>query len=208
MTRVYSTTIDLIDRRVRQLTNAGGANYQTNKDLTSQILGMCERLANCHLRAAKATTAFSTTAYTAIYDYRSTLTSAIDILEITESNRPLLKCDTLNDLNALDIDWFRYSVAAASHRFEAWCQIGRDFLILYPMKQSNGSSDLSITYSKLVTGYADYSALTTETLTLADEDAELAVAMAELVMLARFRQLNDVKIRVAKIASMLGLEVE
>ena len=204
MSRVYSTTIDLIDRRVRQLTNAGGANYQANKDLTSQILGMCERLANTHLRAVKATSNFSTTAKTLVYDYRSTLTSAIDILEITESSRPLLRCDTLNDLNALDIDWFRKTDGT---RFEAFCQLGRDFLIIYPAKAASGTNDLSITYSKLVTGYADYSSLTTETLTLADEDAELAIAMAEIVLLARFRQLNDVKVRVAQVAARLGLEI-
>ena len=129
--------------------------------------------------------------------------TAIDILEITESNRPLLKCNTLDELNALDIDWWRKTDGT---RFEAFCQIGRDFLIIYPAKAAGGTNDLSITYTKLVDAYADYSALTTETLTLADEDAEVALALAELVLLSRFCSLGEVKNRIMQITKRLGIE--
>jgi len=197
MSRTYSTTVDLLQQRVRQSGNVG-----ITQDLACQVFGMCERLANTYLRRVTATSTFSTSAVTLIYDYRATLTTAIDILEITESNRPLLKCDTLHELNALDPDWFR---KIDGTRFEAFCQLGRDFLIIYPAKAAGGTNDLSITYTKLVTAYADHSALTTETLTLPDEDADLAVALAELVLLSRFRSHNDIKIRIASLAKQFGI---
>jgi len=200
MTRDYSDTIDLLQQRVRQSGNVG-----TTQTLATQVLGMCERLANAHLKLITTTTAFSSVAYTAIYAYRSTLTTAIDILDITESNRPLLRCESLIDLSALDPDWFRASVAAATHRFEAYCQIARDFLVLYPAKTTNGSSDLSITYTALPTAYATYAATSAVNMTLPDENVEIALGLAEVILLSRFRDHEDIKAKLTSLARSMGI---
>ena len=198
MSRDYSTTVDLLQQRVRQTGNIG-----ITQNFATQIFGMCERIANTHLRLVTATSNFSSVASTLVYDYRSTLTTAVDILSITESNRPLLRCNSLLDLSALDPDWFR---ATTGTRFEAFCQLGRDFLILYPAKAASGTNDLSITYSTLVAAYATYAAASGN-LELPDEHAEIALGLAEIVLLSRNRTLPEIKERLTRLARSMGVNM-
>jgi hypothetical protein len=199
MARDYSDTVDLLQQRVRE-----SGNIAVTQNLATQVLGMCERLANTHLKLVTATSNFSSTASTLIYDYRATLTSAVDVLDITESNRPLLRCETLHELTALDADWFRKTDGA---RFEAFCQLGRDFLVIYPAKAAGGTNDLSITYTKLVAGYATYAGATGN-MELPDEHVEIALGLAEVVLLSRMRNLADIKERLDRLARTAGTNFE
>jgi hypothetical protein len=195
MARDYQTTVDLLIQRVRQ---SGGVAVTTN--FATEVLGKCERLTNAYTKRVTASSSFTTTGKQLMYDYRSTLTTAIDILDVSESNRPLFKCRNLHELSAYDIDWFR---KIDGTRFEAWCQVARDFLIIYPAKAANSS--VTVTYTKLPTAYTTYAAASGNNMTLPDEDVELALSLAEVVLLARNRDKDQLPVKLEHLKRTLGL---
>lgn len=200
MARAYQTTVDLLQQRVRQT-----GNIAVTQNFATEVLGRCERLVNAHTGRVIATSNFSTTASTHFYSYRSTLTTAIDIISIEESNRPLLKCDTLTDLAAYDPDWFKNVTGT---RFEAYCQISRDLMVIYPAKAAGGTNDLSITYTKLVDAYTTYAAAAAKNMSLPDEDVEIALGLAEVVLLSRLRRLSAISPRLQALARSMGVNFE
>lgn len=200
MPRDYNTTVDLLQSRIRQ-----AGNIAVTQNFATEVLSRCEQIINAYLGSVKATTSFSTGAKTLVYDYRSTLTAAVDIIEITESDRALIKLNRIEDLSAYDIDWFR---KVDGTEFTFWLQIARDTLIIYPGKASAGSSDLEITYTKLTTGYATYAAAGSKNFELPDEDVELALALAEIILLARGRALSTIPLRLKQFVRTLGVNWE
>ena len=193
MSRDYSDTVDLLVQRVRQ-----DGSVAVTDNVATQVLGKCERLINASLKRVVTSSSFTTTAKQLIYPYRASLTTAVDILEVTESDRPLFKCNTLIDLSAYDIDWFRNITGT---RFEAWCQIARDFLVIYPGKAA--SSSVTVTYTKLLTVYATYAAAASVNMSLPDEDVEYALALAEIVLLARNRVTDQIAVRLKQLKLQL-----
>jgi len=192
----YNTITDLLQERIRQIGNvAVTQNFATN------VLSRCERIINAYTGSVTAVSNFSSIAEQLFYDYRATLTSAIDITEISESNRTLTKCASLADLSALDIDWFRNITGT---RFEAWCQIARDTLVVYPAKAAAGTNDLSITYTKLPAAYATYAAAGSKNFELPDRDVELAIALAEIILLARGRAFETISTRIKQFTRTLS----
>jgi len=196
MSRDYQTTVDLLVQRVRQ---DGGV--AVTDDVATEVLGKCERLLNAHLKRVITSNSLATVGSTLIYDYRSSLTDAIDILDVVESSRTLFKIDHIEQFEAYDIDWFR---KVGGTRFEAWHQIARDFLIIYPAKA--GASSVTVTYTKLVDVYATYAAASGNNMTLPDEDVETALALAEIVLLARNRNATQIAVRLEPLIALLGLQ--
>lgn len=196
MSRDYQTTVDLLIQRVRQ---TGGIAVTQN--FATEILGKCERILNAFLKRVIASTAFATAARQQIYPYRSTLTAAVDILEVTESSRSLFKCDRIEQFTAYEVDWFRNITGT---RFEAWHQIARDFLIIYPAK--NAVSSVTVTYTKLVDAYSTYAAASGNNMSLPDDDVETALALAEIVLLMRSRNAPQVPVRLTQFLPLVGLQ--
>lgn len=196
MSRDYQTTVDLLIQRVRQ---TGGV--AVTQDFATEVLGKCERLLNAHLKRVIASDTFTTTAKQQIYDYRSTLTDAVDILEVSESSRTLFECKELSVFSAYEVGWFRNITAT---RFEAWHQIARDFLIIYPAKAANSS--VVVTYTKLLDAYTTYAAASGNNMSLPDEDVETALALAEVILLARNRNAKQIAVRLDPLITLLGLQ--
>ena len=198
MARDYQTTVDLLIQRVRQ---AGGVAVTQN--LATGVLGKCERLLNAYLKRVVKSDTFNTVGEQLVYDYRSSLADAIDILEVHESSRALFKIDKIEQFSAYDIDWFR---KIDGTRFEAWHQIARDFLIIYPGKA--GASSVVVTYTKLVDVYATYAAASGKNMSLSDEDVETALALAEIVLLARNRNAPQIATRLESFLPLIGMQVK
>ena len=196
MSRDYQTTVDLLIQRVRQ---TGG--IAVTEDFATEVLGKCERLLNAFLRRVIASDTFTTTAKQQIYDYRSTLTDAVDIIEVSESSRPLFKCDRIEQFSAYESGWFRNITGT---RFEAWHQIARDFLIIYPAKAANSS--VTITYTQLVDAYTDYDSASGNNMSLPDEDVETALSLAEILLLARNRNAAQIATRLNQFLPLIGLQ--
>jgi len=200
MARDYQTTVDLLVQRVRQ---DGGVAVTDN--VATEVLGKCERLLNAHLKRVIVTGSFTTTAKQLIYPYRTTLTAAVDILEVIDITLPtyrtLFKMDSLAQFSAYEVGWFRNITGT---RFEAWHQIARDFLIIYPAKAAGAT--LNIVYTKLVDVYATYAAAAAKNMSLPDDDVETALALAEIILLARNRNAAQIETRLEQFLPLLGLQ--
>lgn len=189
----FATAVDLLQQRVRQ-----SGNVAVTQDTATIVLSMCERLINTYLRRVTASSSFTTTAYQTIYDYRSSLTTAVDIISVTESNRDI-PWSSMADLSAYDQIWFRRT----GTRFEFWTQIGRDAFILYPAKTA--ASAVTVEYSKLVTGYTTYASVAVVNFELSRDDAEYAIALAEIILLSRARQLDVIQDKMKSLIKALLL---
>lgn len=178
MARSAGSITDTLLARVRQ-TGAPG----TTNDFAMQILSKCQRIVNAGLKRVTASTSYTTAANTLVYLYRNTLTSAVDILTVKEGTRELQRCDSLLDLEAYDADW----PTTTGTRFEFWLQLGRDLLILYPAKI--GASSVTVIYSTLTTEYDNYAEDSGTNTDLSDEDINIALGIAEVVLLLRNKQI-------------------
>ena len=183
MPRQFGPIIETLMRRVRQ---EGG--LAVNPDLAIKIYSYCEQVTNAYTKRVISSASLTVSKQRLLFHYRDLgegISDAIDILSIRQSGRRIERCDSIKALSAYDIDWFR---AITGTRIEAWCQIGRDILILYPGLAT--ASSVTVEYTKLLTLRTDFIANYNTDSDLPSEDIEVALKLAEIVLLARFRQLK------------------
>lgn len=181
MSRAAGPVTEQLLRRVRMEGFVGGPN-----DLAFTTLSHCQRIVNAGLGRIKSTSTFSLRKEQLVYAYRDQLTTAIDIIAVRDSTRTLQRTDSLADLAAFDPDWYR--ATGSQHNF--WLQLGRDLLIVSPAMTAD--STLSIDYTSLTTAFSDFSNASeyNAALELPDEDIDIALGLAEVIMLLRSRAPN------------------
>lgn len=177
MATTYATAVTRLRARVRQV-----GSIALDNDDAIYLLSMCQQHVNIALRSYVLTTTLTTLAEKQLYSLADDLSNALDVIAVEESDRALLRCAKLQDFSALDYDWFRNITAT---RFEAWHQISRDYLIVYPAKAT--ASSVKVTYIPYTAIYSDYTTYSSENMLLPDEDIELVIKLAELIALTRSR---------------------
>jgi hypothetical protein len=192
MSRKIGPTVEILMRRVRQ---EGG--LAINPDFATKIYTYCEQLTNIKLRKVISSTSLTTPKEKLLFNYRDEIPDAANIVSVLESNRELFLCKTLGDLSAFEPTWFRNITGT---RFEAWHQIGHDILILYPGQAA--ASSVTIRYVKLLTLQTDFEASYNTASELPSEDIDVALNLAELVLLARFRQVKTSPKRLKEIIQL------
>jgi len=178
MSRQAGPTTEILLKRVREY---GG--LATDTDYAISILSRCQRIANAGFGFVKTSGTLTVPKQKLIYTYRSEFASAIDITSVKVGTRRLLRVDTLSDLAALDIDWWR---KIDGTRLEAFCQLGRSLLILYPGLAS--ASSATVTYTKLTTAATSFSGNYNDDLELPDEQLDFALMLAEALLLLSSRR--------------------
>ena len=226
MARNIGPTVDILVERVRQI----GGVAVTN-DFATQILTISQQLVNCALRRIVSTAAFATSASKIVYPFRDTLTDAADIISVVEDNRAIFQLKRISDFAAYDLTWFRklgsgvtvdYLTwhsetmtwrsssmiwrSSGATRLEFWYQVGHDFLILWPMKADAGS--VTVEYVKATTVYTSYTTATAIPFDLADEDVELAIKIAETILLLRSRKIPEIQRSLKSLMARLGIRGE
>jgi hypothetical protein len=191
MSRKIGPTVEILMRRVRQ----EGA-LAVDPDFATKIYSYCEQLTNIKLRRVISSTSLTTPKKRLLFNYRSEIPDAANITSILESNRELFSCTSLADLSAFETTWFRNITGT---RFEAWHQIGKDLLILYPGQAA--VSSVTVRYVKLLTLLTSFETHYNTTSDLPDEDIDVAINLAELILLARFRQTATFPKRLKEILS-------
>ncbi len=179
MARNVKTTVDQLTKRARQ---TGGISI--DNDLATEILMICQQITNISTKKITGTVDYALTAGQQLYDLQTALPYAADIISIHDgsNDRALLQVPSIDHFSAYEMDWFDNATGV---RLEAWCQIGRDAFIVYPALSI--STTVRIDYVKVTEMYTNYSALTTENMELPDESVELALKLAECVLLVRAR---------------------
>jgi hypothetical protein len=166
------------------------------------ILSKTQRVANAYLRSVRSNTVLDVLAEKLVYKLRDDVPAAIDITHITETRggnaEQLERLDDLLELSAYDVDWFRNITGT---RYETWTQLGRDLLVIYPATPAAGLA--TVHYTKLT----NVLAAAGTAFELPDEDVQVAKDLAEIILLARDKQIVECSNKLEQLSERIGLEV-
>ncbi len=192
------TAGDVSDMIVERVYGSGGVAH--TQAFVISLLSKTQRVANAFLRKVRSSTALAVPKEKLIFKLRDDLSSAIDVTKITETRGghvETLDQSSLYELMAYDADWFRN---ITSTRYITWTQIGRDLLVLYPGMAAAGTA--TVHYTKLTTALTAAGDL----FELPDEDVHVAADLAEIILLARDKQISVAQEKLKQLAEYLGLE--
>jgi len=172
----------LTDQVLRRVRDVHGLAH--SRDLARTILSHAQRLINSLLGIVTTSTTFTTYPHQQFYQISGLLTGSdaiTKVMAVKEDSRDLTHLINIRQLHHLDTRWVR----AIGPRFDAWTQLGRDMLIIYPAKTVG--STVTIVGAKLTT------ALTGEdtALEMPNEYHDHIVSLAEIMLLAKQRDLTQ-----------------
>jgi len=166
------------------------------------ILSKTQRVANAYLQAVRSNAVLTVLAEKLVYKLRDDVPAAIDILRITDTRdgdvEQLDRLDDLLELSAYDVDWFRNITGT---RPETWTQLGRDLLVIYPAMAA--ANNVTVHYTKLTNTLAAAGTA----FELPDEDVQVAKDLAEIILLARDKQIVECSNKLEQLSERIGLEV-
>lgn len=197
MTRKIGPIVETLVRRVRQ-----EGSLAVDPDFATNIYSLCEQVINTYTQRVLTTETLTVPKEKLLFHYRIEFPTSIDITSIRDSStgRRVEKASSLIELSAYDPDGFR---KIDGTQLEVWCQISRDLLILYPGLAA--ASTVDVTYVTLLTEYTDFAVSYNTNSQLPDEDVELALELAEIILLARFRQLKEFKSKMEIFINKYGI---
>jgi len=182
MARTIGATTDILLSRVRR-----SGNITPTNNFAIQVLTTCQQYANILLKQVIVTETFATTKEKLFYSLSDFTAANLGIASISESNRELFHCREIEEFSAYENGWFRNITGT---RFEAWHQIALDYFILYPGKAA--ASSISADLIKATTVSTDYTTDYSDNFELADEDVEVALKLAEIVLLIQAREAKPI----------------
>ena len=189
---------DLTDRLLRRVRDIHGLAH--SRDFARGVLSGCQRVLNTLLGVVTVTPTLTTQPHQLFYSISGFFidTEAMTkVMAVREDTRDLCKLDNMRALNHLDLHWVR----AIGPRFEAWTQVGRDLLVIYPSKTA--SSSVTIIGAKLTT------ALTGEdtAMELPNEYHDHVISLAEVMLLLKQRDLYQASRQLTRLLHALPTDV-
>ena len=194
MARTIGATTDILLSRVRR-----SGNISPTNDFAIQVLTTCQQYVNILLKRVIVTETFATTKEKLFYALSDLTTPALDIASISESNRELFECKDISEFSTYEKGWFRNITGT---RFEAWHQVARDSFVIYPGKAA--ASSISIDIVKATTISTDYTTDYSSNFEIADEDVEIALKLAEIILLVRARVVKPLQNNIKSLLDILG----
>ncbi len=180
---------DILLRRVR---GEGGIAF--TDDYVRNVLTLCQRTVNAFTRRIVATTTLTTLQYKLIYSMKDDLEDALVIINCEVDDRTLHRVPW-QELGQYSTSWFR----ATGSRFEVCAQIGYDLFVLYPALTSDSS--ITVRYAKKTNKLAT----DTTALELPDEDLDLMLDIAEIILLLGGRNVRTAQEKIKDVtASVLS----
>jgi hypothetical protein len=193
MARTIGATTDILLSRVRR-----SGNITPTNDFAIQVLTTCQQYANILLKQVIVTETFATTKEKLFYALSDFTANNLGIASISESNRELFHCQRIEEFSAYENGWFRNITGT---RFEAWHQIALDSFILYPGKAA--ASSISADLIKATTISTDYTTDYADAFELADEDVEIALKLAEIILLIQSRETKPIVSLIKSLTALL-----
>lgn len=188
----------LTDQVLRRVRDVHGIAH--SRELVRTLLSHSQRLLNSLLGIVTTATTFTTYPHQQFYQISGLLTGADSItkvMAVREGSRDLTHLANIRQLTHLDTRWVR----AIGPRFDAWTQLGRDMLIIYPAKTVG--STVTIVGAKLTT------ALTGEdtALELPNEYHDHIISLTEIMLLAKQRDLVQAVRQLQRLSNALKTDV-
>lgn len=195
MPAVAKTLIDEVLRRVRDV-----HGLAHSREFTRTIVSHCQRLINASLGIVTTSTAFATYAHQQFYSISGLLTgdeAIVKVKSIRDGAKDLTPVTNIKQFAHLDLRWVR----AVGPSFNSWTHLGRDLLVIYPAKSINSS--VTIIGTKLTI------ALTGEdtALELPDEYHDHVISLAEVMLLAKQRDLSAAIRQLQRLSTALKLDL-
>lgn len=187
MAEVAGTLVSALLRRIRD-----PQAIANTRSFARSILSDSQRLINAGRNRVLETTTLTTNPLRMFYPLTASLPNAIRIRGVREGGRDLDKM-TLKQLSQLSSRWFRHT----SDRFEAFSQVGRDLLVVYPAKSISSSVD--VIYTKLTNNLVNDD----EATDLPDEDLPDVMDLAGAILLIKGRELASVAPLIERITKRL-----
>ena len=182
MARNAGPTTEILLKRVEEY---GGLS--TSLSFAMQLLSHCQQTVNAGLGLVIESAILPINIQQLVFNYRDLLPKAVDIITVSDFNdRRFQRVDRLSDFGAYDELWWRNITGT---RIEAFCQIGRELLFLYPGLAV--ASNVVITYTKLTTEVNDGVAHYDTGLDLPDEYVDDAMSLAEAILLISSRHYDE-----------------
>src|SRR5574343_115927 len=171
------TLIDLIQERIRMEGTVPHAEATA-----ISMLSYAQQLINVQRQCLVGTSTAYTTARQLIYPLNTIVTSALDILEVAFEGKRLAQIPHVKLMRtSCGRDWFR----AMGPDPQAWCQVGRSQLIIWPGCYT--SRTLTVKHTTLCTTLSARA----DTLQLPDRELPARQTLTEAILLLRQRSIGE-----------------
>lgn len=185
---------NITDELLRRVRDIHGLAH--SRELARTVLSKSQQVLNTLLAIKITSTSLTTYPLQQFYTISGLLTGTdaiTRVMAVRDGSRDLVKLQNFRQLAHLDLRWVR----KVGPRFEAWTQIGRDMLVIYPAKQLGGS--VTIKGTKLTT---ELTGEATE-LELPNEFHDYIITLAEVILLAKQRDLGQATLQLKRLADAL-----
>ena len=195
MALTRSTAIDIIRKRVR---SDDGSDIAFSDAEISTFLDYAQRTVNMATRRVL-DEAINVTilANTPITQITTLATDIIDFVSVRDGTRELKKVD-FAQLSRYNNNW--WAPDATATRREAWAQVGKDLLAIYPVRTV--VEDFEITYVKKTLTLSAIQAFE-----LPDEDIDIALLLAEVITLQRGKNINRARTKLEELKQALEYQI-
>jgi hypothetical protein len=160
-------------------------------------LSDAQRFLNGALHLVISTATLTTNAYQQFYSVSGLLTTTLRPIGVRENGRDLATFRDLLQFQHLDLRWFR----RAADRFEVWCPVGRDLLVVYPAKRA--ASSVTVIFAALTTALAAEQDQTE----IPDEYLDPMLRLVEAMLLVKQRDIGAAVALLEQLGQQLGLDM-
>jgi len=174
MAELAATLTDTLLRRVRD-----PQGLAHTRDFTRTCISHAQRILNTAIGVVTESATLTTSPTMQVYSVSGNFPNAARVIAVRENNRDLGKLVDQVQLAHQSLYWFR----EVGSRFESWCPVGRDLIVIYPAKPI--VSSVEVKYVKLttaLTGEAD----ATE---MPDEYMDYILSLASVFLLLKQKDL-------------------
>ena len=185
---------NLTDELLRRVRDVHGLAH--TREFARTVLSKSQQVLNTLLAIKLTATSLTTYPLQQFYTISGLLTGTdaiTRVIAVRDGARDLVPLANFRQLAHLDRRWVR----KLGPRFEAWTQIGRDMLVIYPAKQLGGT--VTVRGTKLTT---ELTGEATE-LELPNEFHDYIITLAEVILLAKQRDLGQATMQLKRLAEAL-----
>lgn len=192
MTVLASTMTDVLLRRVRD-----PLGIAHGRDFARTCLSEAQIVLNAAIGVVVSNTTLVTTPGQMVFSVSGFLPLAARVIAVREHGRDLAKLSSHVDLAHLNLLWFRDT----GSRFEAWCPVGRDLLVIYPAKQS--TSSVEVRYAVVTAPLAGEA----DALELPEEYTDYVLSLAECFLLLKQRDFGAAQTALSRVVTDMGIDM-
>jgi hypothetical protein len=192
VTVLASTMTDVLLRRVRD-----PLGFAHTREFARTCLSHAQIVLNAAIGVVVSNTTLTTNPSQMVYSVSGFLPLAARVIAVRENGRDLAKLKSHLDLAHLSLFWFR----EVASRFEAWCPVGRDLIVIYPAKPS--VSSVEVRYAVVTATLAGEA----DALEMPEEYTDYILSLAECFLLLKQRDFGAAQAALTRVVKDMGIDM-